>query len=69
MLPVRGQWLEFLVEFTARAGNKDSAGGVALAVLYSLHDPGRFAAFGAIGALGSVHYFLAVRRFGDLSHD
>jgi len=64
----RGSGLEFLVEFTAGAGNKDAAGNVALTVFHSLYDPGGLAALGAIGALGGVHYFLAVRRFGDLSH-
>jgi hypothetical protein len=57
------------VEFAARAGNKDSARGIAFAVFYALHDPSRLAAFRAIGALGGVHDFLAVCRFGDLSHD
>jgi hypothetical protein len=57
------------VEFTTGAGNEDAAGSVAFAVFHPFYDPGRLAAFGAIGALGGVHYFLAVRRFGDLSHD
>jgi hypothetical protein len=57
------------VEFAARAGNKDSARSVAFAVFYAFYDPGRLAAFRAIGALGGVHDFLAVRRFGDFSHD
>jgi hypothetical protein len=57
------------MEFAARAGNKDSAGGIAFAVLHALYDPGRLAAFRAIGALGGVHDFFAVCRFGDLSHD
>jgi hypothetical protein len=60
--------LEFFVEFATGAGNKNSAGGIALTVFHAFHNPGRLAAFGAIGALGCVHYFLAVRRFGDLSH-
>jgi hypothetical protein len=66
--PLNRERLEFLVEFAAGAGNKDSAGGIALAVFYAFHNPGRLAALGAIGALGCVHYLLAVRRFGDLSH-
>jgi hypothetical protein len=57
------------VEFAARAGNKDAAGGIAFAVFHAFYDPGRLAAFGAICALRGVHYFLAVRRFGDFSHD
>jgi hypothetical protein len=61
--------LELFVEFAARAGNKDSPGGVALAVFDAFYDPGRLAAFGAIGALGGIHNFLAVCRFGNLSHD
>jgi hypothetical protein len=61
--------LEFFVEFASRAGNKDSAGGVAFAVFHALYNPGRLAAFRAIGALGGIHNFLAVCRFGNLSHD
>jgi hypothetical protein len=57
------------VEFAAGAGNKDSARGIAFAVFHTLYDSGRLAAFGAICALGGVHDFLAVCRFGDLSHD
>jgi hypothetical protein len=57
------------VEFAARAGNKDSAGRIAFAVFHALYNPGRLAAFRAIGALGGVHDFLAVCRFGNLSHD
>ncbi len=56
------------MEFTAGAGNKDAARNVAFAVFHAFYDPGGLAALGAIGALGGVHYFLAVRRFGDLSH-
>jgi hypothetical protein len=63
------EWLELLVEFAARAGNKDSAGGIALAIFYAFYDPGRLAAFRAIGALGGVHDLFAVCRFGNLSHD
>ena len=65
----RGSWLELFVEFAARAGNEDSAGGIAFAIFHTLYNPGRLAAFRAIGALGGVHDFLAVCRFGDLSHD
>jgi hypothetical protein len=61
--------LEFLEEFAAGAGNKDSAGGVSFAVFHALYDPGRLAAFRAICALGGIHDFLAVCRFGNLSHD
>jgi hypothetical protein len=61
--------LEFLEEFAAGAGNEDSAGGVAFAVFHALYDPGRLAAFRAISALGGIHDFLAVCRFGNLSHD
>jgi hypothetical protein len=57
------------VKFAAGAGNKDSAGGIAFAVFHALYDPGRLAAFRAIGTLGGVHDFLAVCRFGNLSHD
>jgi hypothetical protein len=56
------------VEFAARAGNKDTAGDVAFAVFHALYDPRRLAALRAVSAFGSIHYFLAVRRFGDLSH-
>jgi hypothetical protein len=65
----REDCLELLVEFAARAGNKDPAGGVAFAVFHALYDPGRLAAFRAISALGGVHDLLAVCRFGDFSHD
>jgi hypothetical protein len=61
--------LELLVKFAAGAGNKDSAGGVAFPVFHALYDSGRLAAFRAIGALGGIHDFLAVCRFGNLSHD
>jgi hypothetical protein len=61
--------LQLLVEFAARAGNKDAAWCIALTVFYALYDTRRLAAFRAIGALGSIHDFLAVCRFGDLSHD
>ena len=57
------------MEFAARAGNKDAAWCIALTVFYALYDTRRLAAFRAIGALGSVHDFLAVCRFGNLSHD
>src|SRR5262249_21933647 len=60
--------LELFVEFAAGAGNKDAARNVALTVLYPLYDAGRLAALGAVGALGGIHHFLAVRRLGDLGH-
>src|SRR5262249_28113050 len=60
--------LKFFAEFAAGAGNIDPAGEIALAVLQPFDDAGGLAALGAIGALGSVHYLLAVCCFGNLRH-
>src|SRR5438270_12815156 len=64
----RKEGLQLFVKLAAGAGNKDTAGNVAFAVLDALYDPGGLTALGTIGALGSVHYFLAVCRLGDLGH-
>ena len=63
-----GRNLQLLVKFARRAGNKNSAGDAALAVLYALYDAGLLAALGAVGALGSIHHFLTVGCFCDLGH-
>lgn len=63
------QFLQLLEELTARARDKDSAGNVAFAVLYTLHDAGRLAAFGAIRAFGCVHDLLAVCCLGNFHDD
>src|SRR5262245_33504216 len=60
--------LELFEEFAAGAGNKDTARHVAFAVLDALNDARGLATLGAIGALGRIHHFLAVRRLGDLGH-
>ena len=62
------QELQLLVEFAGRAGNKNSAGDAALAVLHALYDAGLLAALGAVGALGGVHDLFAVGCFCDLCH-
>src|SRR5579872_1578109 len=61
-------FLQFLVEFAARAGNKNAPGGAAFAVFHSLHDSRRLAAFRAIGALRRVHNLLTVCSLCDLRH-
>ena len=60
--------LELFEEVAGRAGDVNSAGCAALAVLDPLDDAGGLAALGTIGALGRVHYLLAVCCLGDLSH-
>src|SRR6185312_3864742 len=60
--------LELLVELARRAGDENPAGDVALAVFDTLYDAGGLAAFGAVGALGCVHYFLAVCGLSNLGH-
>src|SRR5271165_3167173 len=61
--------LEPFVEFASGAGDVDSAGNAALAVLYPLDDAGGLAALRAVGALGGVHYFLTVCGLRNLGHD
>jgi hypothetical protein len=63
---VRG--LELFEEFAGRAGDVDSAGDAALAVLDALYDACGLGALGTIGALLGVHDLLAVTGFGDLCH-
>ena len=60
--------LELFEEVASRAGNVDSAGNTALAVLDALDDAGGLGALGTIGALLGVHDLLAVTGFGDLCH-
>ena len=61
--------LEFFEEFASGTGNEDSAGSSALTVFDALNNARGFAALWAIRALGGVHYFLAVRCFGNLGHN
>ena len=61
--------LEFLEEITGRAGDVDSAGDTALAVLDALDDACGLRALGAIGALLGVHDLLAVAGLGNLCHN
>ncbi len=63
-----GGRLELFEEIADRAGDVDSAGGSALAILDTLDDAGRLGALGAVGALGCVHYFLTVGSFSNLGH-
>jgi hypothetical protein len=56
------------VEFAARAGNENAAGGAAFAVLHPLYNARRLAAFRAIGALRGVHNLLTVCSLCDLRH-
>src|ERR1700761_986852 len=59
---------KLFVEVAGGAGDVYAAGDAALAVLDPLHDAGGLAALGTIGALGRVHYLLAVCCLGDFSH-
>ena len=61
--------LELLVEVAGRAGDVDSAGDSALAVLDALYDADGFGALGTVGALGGIHCFLTVAGFGYFCHD
>jgi hypothetical protein len=61
--------LEFFEELAGRAGDVDSAGGSALAVLDAFNDTGGLGALGAIGALVSIHDLLTVAGLGNLRHD
>jgi hypothetical protein len=56
------------VEIARRTRNKDAARDSTFAVLDALYDPRCFATLWAIGALGRIHYFLAVCCFGNLGH-
>jgi hypothetical protein len=60
--------LKLLVEFAGGARDENSAGNAAFAVFHALSDASRFAALGAVSALGSVHYFLAICGLGNLGH-
>lgn len=64
-----GCWnLELLEELASRAGDINATRDAAFTVLGAFHDPGRFAALGAIRGLGRVHLFLTVSCFCDLCH-
>jgi hypothetical protein len=52
--------LELFVELAGGAGNEDSAGDTALAILYAFNDPGGLAALGTVSALGGVHFLLTI---------
>jgi|SRR6185369_17984175 len=58
--------LQLLEELASRAGDENPAWDIALSVLHALHDPGRLATLGTIGALRGVHYLLAVGCLGNL---
>ena len=60
--------LKLLVEVARGTGNKDAPRYAPLAVLHTLHDARRLAAFGTVGALGRVHYFFAICSLGNFSH-
>jgi hypothetical protein len=61
-------YLQLLVEIARRAGDENPAGDAALAVFDPLYDAGGLATLGAVGALGCVHYFLAVCGLSNLGH-
>src|ERR1700674_1914652 len=58
--------LQLLVELAGRAGDEDPAGYAALAVFQALDDASGFATLGTVRALGSVHYFFAIRCLCNL---
>ena len=60
--------LQLLVKFARRTGNKNPAGDSPFAIFHPLYNPGRLAAFRAIGALRSIHHLLAVCCLCDLDH-
>src|SRR5260370_22184029 len=61
--------LELFEEVACRAGDVDSAGGAALAVLGALDNAGGFGALRAVAALVSIHDLLTVAGFGNLRHN
>ena len=65
MLPCR---LELFEEITCRAGDIDSAGNAAFAVLDALNDACCFGALRTFCALVGIHDLLAVACFGNLCH-
>ena len=62
------QLLELLVKLAGRARDINTAGNIPFAIFHALYDAGGFAALGTVRALGGIHHFFAIRRFGDLSH-
>ena len=56
------------MEVASGAGDEDATTNTAFAVLHALHDAGRFAALGAVGAFSSVHDLFTVSGFGNLCH-
>ena len=60
--------LQLFVKLAGRAGDENSAGNVALTVLHTLHDPGGLATLRTVGALGRIHYLLAITCFSNLRH-
>ena len=59
---------KLLVKFAGRAGNENAAGNAAFPILHPFGNTRGLAALGAVGALGGVHYFLAVCGLGDFGH-
>jgi hypothetical protein len=57
--------LQLLEKFASRARDEYPAWDAALAIFDPLDDAGGLATFGAVGALGCVHFFLAVGGFGN----
>ncbi len=64
-----GFLLEFFEKLAGGAGDIDSAGDAALAVLHALDDARLFATLGAVGRFGRVHYFFAISGFCYFCHD
>ena len=62
------RFLEPFVEFTRGTTDEHSAADASLAVFHTFDNACRFAALGAVSALGGVHFFLAVTGLGDLGH-
>jgi hypothetical protein len=63
-----GRALQLFVKFARRTGNKNPAGDSPFAIFHPLYDPGRLAAFRAIGALRRIHHLLTVCCLCNLDH-
>src|ERR1700679_2137435 len=66
--PVPRHCLELFEELADRAGDVDSAGDAALAVLDALDDAGGLGALGTVGALLCIHDLFAVAGLANLCH-